>query len=114
MMRVRSVVRDLALLCLAVAAGWWVRGAERPVLAAGSNSSSSSSRGGEVGNLAFQLVGNGPQQSLTVYSPEDHTMYVYPQVTVGNSHISCVFSFTLGRLGGPIDRQNCPVGELVR
>jgi hypothetical protein len=114
MMRMRSVVRDVALLCLAVAAGWWVRGAERPVLAAGSNSSSSYSARGADGNLAFQLVGNGPQQSLTVYSPEDHTLYVYPRVTEGNSHISCVFSFTVSRPGAAIDRQNCPVGELVR
>jgi hypothetical protein len=86
------------------------------VLAAGSNSASSSSasaRGGG-GNLAFQLVGNGPQQSLTVFNPEDHTLYVYPRVTEGNSHISCEYSFTVGRLGGPIDRQNCSVGDLVR
>jgi hypothetical protein len=106
MMHVRTLVRDLALLGLAAAAGWWVRGAGTTVFAQHS--------GGSTSNLAFQLVGNGPQQSLTVYSPEDHTLYVYPRVTEGNSHISCEYSFTISRLGGPIDRQNCPVGDQVR
>jgi hypothetical protein len=107
MMRVRAVVRDLALLCLAVAAGWWVRGAGTAVYAQHSGGSSGA-------NLAFQLVGAGPQQSLTVYNPDNRTLYVYSHINDGDSHVSCYNSFTLERLGGPIDRQNCAVGELVR
>ena len=64
MMRVGSVIRDLALVCLAVAVGWWWRGAETTVLAQRS-SSSSSSRGGDL-NLAFQVTGAGPEALLTV------------------------------------------------
>jgi hypothetical protein len=112
MMRLRTVVRDSALLCLAAAAGWWVRGAGMTVLAQRS-SSSSSAHGGDSG-LAFQLVGNGPQQSLTVYNPDNHTLYVYPRVTEGNSHIGCEYSFTVTVPGAAIDRQNCPVGSLMR
>jgi hypothetical protein len=104
-MRVRDVLRNVAVLCVAVGAGWWMKSAGSAVYA---------QRSGAGDSLGFQLVGNGPQQSLTVFNADNHTLYVYPQVTVGNSHISCEFSFTLGRLGGPIDRENCPVGELVR
>jgi hypothetical protein len=112
MVRARAVVRDLALLGVAVAAGWWLHDAGTTVLAQRS-SSSSSARGGDVG-LAFQLVGNGPQQSLTVYNPDNHTLYVYPRVTEGNSHISCLYSFTVARPGAAIERQNCPVGSLLQ
>jgi hypothetical protein len=104
MMHLRSVVRDLALLCLAVAVGWWWRGAGTTVLA---------QRSGSDANLAFQFVGSGPQQSLAVISPESHTLYVYPRVGEGNSHISCEYSFTINRPGAAIERQNCPVGDQV-
>jgi hypothetical protein len=113
MMHLRNFVRNTALLCLAAAAGWWVRGAGMTVLAQRSSSSSSSSRGGDA-SLAFQLVGDGSHQSLTVYNPDNHTLYVYPRVTEGNSHISCEYSFTIATLGAAIDRQNCPVGNLMR
>jgi len=110
-MRLRSVVRDLALVCLAVAVGWWGRDAGKPVLAQRS-SSSSSSRGSDAdANLAFQFVGSGPQQSLAVFNPDNHTIYVYPRVGEGNSHISCEYSFTINRPGAAMDRQNCPMGD---
>jgi hypothetical protein len=112
MMRLRSVVRDLALVCLAVAIGWWLRGAGTTVLAQRS-SSSSSARGLSVGdsNLAFQFDGDGPQQSLAVFNPANHTIYVYPRVGVGNSYINCEYSLTIAIPGAPIQRQNCPMGE---
>ncbi len=110
MMRVRVVVRNTALLCLASAVGWWGRGAERVVLA-GSSSASSPSSGGP---LEFQLSSGGPQASLTVYNPSNHTLYVYPRVGQGNSHISCEYSLTVANAGAAIDRENCPVGEQVR
>ena len=107
MMRVRAVVRDVALLCVAVAAGWWLKGAGTAVYAQHSGRLA-------VSNLAFQLVGFGPQQWLTVYNADNRTLYAYPRVGEGNSHISCVYSFTVERPGAPIERQNCPVGEQVR
>ena len=103
-MRLRSVLRDLALLCLAVAVGWWVRGAETTVLAQRSSSDAA---------LVFQLTGIGSQQSLAVFNPQNHTLYVYPRIGEGNSHISCEYSFTIANPGLAIDRQNCPVGEQV-
>jgi len=112
-MRVHPVVRDLALLGVAVSVGWWVRGAGAPVLAQHSSSSSSARGSGGDESLAFQFVGSGPQQSLAVFNPENHTLYVYPRVGEGNSHISCEYSFTINRPGAPMDRQNCPVGSQV-
>ena len=115
MIRFGSVVRGVAVVCLAVAVGWWWRGAGTTVLAQRSSSSSSSSRGAEVdGTLAFQFVGSGAQQSLAVYNPANRTLYVYPRGGEGNSHISCEYSFTINRPGAPMDRQNCPVGEQVQ
>lgn len=112
MMRVGALVRGVALVCLAVAVGWWARGAGTTVLAQKS-SSSSSSRGGDTG-LEFQMTGAGPQAALTVYNPGNKTLYVYQRIGEGNSHISCAYSFTVTAPGGPIDRANCPVGDLLR
>ncbi len=111
-MRLRSVVRDLALVCLAVAIGWWWRGAGTTVLAQRS-SSSSSARGSSTGdsNLAFQFDAGGSQQSLALYDPANHTIYVYPRVGVGNAYINCEYSLTVAVPGAPIRRQNCPMGE---
>lgn len=111
MMRVGSVVRGLALVCLAVAAGWWIRGAGTTVLAQRS-SSSSSSRGSDAG-LEFQLTGAGPQAMLTVYSPGNRTLYVYQRIGEGNTNISCSYSFTVSNPGGAIERANCPVGGQI-
>jgi hypothetical protein len=108
MMRVGSVVRGLALVCLAVAVGWWARGAGTTVLAQGS----SSSRGGDTG-LEFQLTGAGPQAMLTVYNPGNRTLYVYQRIGEGGSNISCSYKFTVSSPGGPIQRSNCPVGDLL-
>ncbi len=112
-MRVGSVVRGLALVCLAVAVGWWARGAGTTVLAQrSSSSSSSSSRGGDTG-LEFQMIGAGPQAMLTVYNPGNRTLYVYQRIGQGDSNVSCSYSFTVSNPGGPIQRTNCPVGELL-
>jgi hypothetical protein len=109
MMRVGSVIRDLALVCVAVAVGWWWRGAGTTVLAQHS-SSSSSARGGD-GTLAFQVTGAGPDALLTVYNPDNHTLYMYPRIGSGNSYIGCSYSFKVGNPGAAIQRENCPVGQ---
>ena len=117
MMRVRSVVRDLALLCLAVAIGWWARSANTAVMAQhSSSSSSSSSRGGTASGdagLAFQMFGTGPDAALTLYNPGNRTLYVYERAGGGNSVVNCTYSFTIANPGAAIRRENCPVGELV-
>ena len=105
----RGLVRDVLLVMVALAVGWWTRGAQTTVLA--SPSSSSSSAYSSDGSLGFQLGNGSPQESLTIYSPENHTLYVYPRVGTGNAHISCEYSLRIERPGGPIDRQNCPVGS---
>jgi hypothetical protein len=118
MMRVRSVVRDLVLLCLAVAIGWWGRGANTAVLAQHSSSSpsSSSSRGGSATGdptLAFQMTGNGPDAALTLYNPGNRTLYVYERAGAGNSVVNCTYSFAIANPGAAMRRENCPVGDLV-
>ena len=105
-MRVGSVVRGLALVCVAVAVGWWARGASSPVMA------QKSSRGGDAG-LEFQMMGAGPQAMLTVYSPENRSLYVYQRIGEGGSNISCSYRFTVSSPGSPIQRANCPVGDLL-
>ena len=117
MVRLRSMVRDLVLVCVAVAIGWWCRGAGTTVLAqrsVSSSGSSSSARGmGSDANLAFQMVGAGQQASLTVYNPDNKTLYVYSHVGAGSSYINCEVSFTVANPGAPIERRNCPVGDYV-
>ena len=105
MMRVRSVVRDLVLVCLAVALGWWWRGAGTAVLAQRSGGSSST--------LAFQMIGTGPDALLTVYSPDNRTLYMYPRIGAGSSTVNCAYSFKVSSPGAPLERENCPVGELL-
>lgn len=103
----QSLLRDLALLTFASALGWWAHGANTPVRAA--RASSDTARGAE-GTLGFQFGGAGMEGSLTIYSPESHTLYVYPAAS-SNSHINCAYSIHVERPGAPIDRQNCPIGS---
>jgi hypothetical protein len=107
MVRLRFVLRDLALVCVAVVIGWWLRGAGTTVLARGESSSTTE------GNLAFQLTGVAPETALTLYNPANHTLYVYPHIGQANSHISCSYSFSIPTPGAAIERSNCPMGELL-
>jgi len=102
MMRHGSVVRDLALVCLAVAVGWWWRGT--PVHATGSSGSSP---------LAFQMTGTGPDALLTVYNPDSRTLFMYPRIGAGSSTVNCAYSFKVPSPGAPLQRENCPMGELT-
>ncbi len=115
MMRLRSVVRDVVLLGLAVAIGWWVRGAGTTVLAQRSGSSSSHGSDGGAGSeasMAFQMMGAGPNAGLAVYNPANRTLYVYNHVGDGNSEVNCSFSYAIPTPGKMIHRENCPIGEL--
>jgi hypothetical protein len=100
-MRIRELFRDMVLVAAAVAVGWWCHG-----------TSVHAERGADSGsNLAFQFLPGGDQSSLSVYSPEDRTIYIYPRVGTGNSHISCMYMFHMRQLGGSIDRENCKPGS---
>lgn len=109
-MRLNPVARIIAVAGIAVSVGWWLRSADTAVTAG--RSSPSSNSGSDAG-LEFQLSAGGPQSSLTVYNPSNHTLYVYPRVGVGNSSISCEYSLTVSQPGAAIQRRNCPVGEQV-
>jgi hypothetical protein len=111
MMRHASVVRDLALLCLAVAVGWWCRGAGTTVLAQRSSGSSSPRDGDPV--LRFQMTGTGPDALLTVYNADNRTLYMYPRIGSGSSTVNCAYSFRVSSPGAPLQRENCPIGELT-
>ncbi len=109
-MRMRSLLRDVALLCVAVLIGWWARGANTAVMAQHS-SSSSSARGDS--ELAFQLMGTGPDAALAVFNPGNRTLYVYTRVGAGNSSVPCSYGLWIANPGAAIRRENCPVGELI-
>jgi hypothetical protein len=104
MMRHGSVIRDLALVCIAVAIGWWLRGAGTPVQASSSSGSTP---------LAFQMTGTGPDALLTLYNVDNRTLYVYPRIGAGSSSINCAYSFRVASPGAPLQRDNCPLGELA-
>jgi hypothetical protein len=104
-MRLHPVVRDVVLLGIALSVGWWMRGAGTTVLAQRSSSASSA--------LAFQMIGTGPDALLTIYSPDNRTLYMYPRIGAGSSTVNCAVSFRVSSPGAPLERENCPVGELL-
>lgn len=60
----------------------------------------------------YQMNNLSGQNALTLYYPDSKTIYVYPNVAVGNSYLSCAFSFKLGKPGEPIRREQCPIATL--
>jgi hypothetical protein len=98
----RPLLRDLAMLALAAAIGWWARGSSPAVHAAASAAPDP--------GLSFQMGMMGRETGLTVYSPATHTLYVYPAV-LNSSEINCAYSFSIGKPGESISRNNCPIGS---
>jgi|GEM_PF-1693546 len=86
-------LRDAALIALAMAIGWWAH-AGRTVQAQSSD-------------LLFQLQGMNQGTALTVYYPDQKTIYVYPNATVGFSTLNCAFAFKLDTPGGAVQREQC-------
>ena len=107
-MQAKPLVRDLVLLTFATTLGWWAHGANAGVHAQPA-ASDSGARGAD-NDLEFQFNGSNIKDSLTIYNSRDHTLYVYPAAS-GSSHINCAYSFHIDRPGGPIERENCPVGS---
>jgi hypothetical protein len=110
-MTLRPVLRDVALVCLAVAAGWWARSAGTPVLA---QHSTSSSRSDSDAALAFQMFGTGNETALALFNPANRVLYVYERAAQGNSNISCTYSYAIPNPGNPIQRENCKPGDLLQ
>ncbi len=109
-MALRPVPRSVLLAVLCLAAGWFLHGVSlRPVLVGADDH-----RAGTTNSLlAFELSGVARETSLTVYSAETHTLYVYPAVSQGNATVNCEFMLHLGRVGGPVQRTNCEPGQLL-
>jgi hypothetical protein len=60
----------------------------------------------------YQMHDLSGQNALTLYYADSQTIYVYPNVAVGNSYLGCAFSFKLGKPGEPIRREQCPLTTL--
>lgn len=100
-MQARKVLRDVALVALAAALGWWCHPA------------AVHAQRGIEGNLDFQFMPGGDQLSLSIYSPADRTIYVYPRVGTGNANVSCEYMFHVHQPGGAIQRENCRPGTVL-
>ncbi len=113
-MNAKSLLRDITLLAVAGTIGWWAHGAGHSAATVyAQHSSSSSARGGDSAqNLAFQLGGAGFEKALTIYSPADHTLYVYPAANAG-SNINCAYMLHVKAPGAPVERENCAVGSFL-
>ena len=103
-MKVPSLARDLALVSLALGAGWWAHTPAHAVHAADSRSAADESPFFQFSNVA----GEG---TLTVYSRNDHSLYVYGGVLTGSSNKNCTYAIKLGRAGAPVQRTNCAIGS---
>lgn len=100
-MKIRSLARDLALVTVALGAGWWAHTPSRVVQAAG-----------YPGDPIFQFSNVAGEGTLALYNANDQTLYVYSGVLTGSSNKNCTYSIKLGRAGAPLQRTNCAVGSL--
>lgn len=105
-MQIPSFLRNALVLVAALALGWWMRGANAPVLAQRGSATSSSE------NLAFQMIGTGPDSSLVLYNRQTHELYVYARAGAGASMVPCTYSLLVTEPGLPLKRTNCQAGEL--
>lgn len=106
-MKIRSLVRDLALVLVALAAGWWAHAPSRAVHAAEYHAA-------QVADTPFFQFSNvAGEGTLTLYSASDRTLYVYSGVLTGSSNKNCTYSIKLGRAGAPLQRTNCQIGSLL-
>ena len=99
----RLSVRSFLGLAMAATFGWW---AHTPPPATVRAAEATETPGFQFSNAA----GEG---TLSVYSPQDRTIYVYSGVLTGSSNKNCTYSLRLLRGGGPVERTNCTVGSLL-
>ncbi len=98
----RSFVRDLALVAVALGVGWWAHSPSRAVHAA---------EGSEFPFFQFSSVAG--EGTLTLYSPNERSLYVYSGVLTGGATKNCTYAIRLGRAGAPLERTNCQIGSLL-
>ena len=105
-------LRTLFVVATALLLGYTVRALQTAPTAVLAQSRGSNQHTQSDDALAFELSGIGPNSALTVYSAVERTLYVYPAVTQGNSHVSCAFMLHMSRPGAAIERQNCAPGSI--
>jgi hypothetical protein len=88
-----SWLRDGVLVALAFAIGWWAH-TGRSVHAQSSD-------------VLFQFESLNPNSALSLYYPDQRTIYIYQPAAVGYSTLNCAFLFKLGDAGGPVERKQC-------
>ena len=86
-------LRNGMLMAMAFAIGWWAH-TGRTVHAQSSD-------------VLFQFESLDPNSALSLYYPDQKTIYVYQPAAVGNSKLNCAFYFKLGEPGGRVERQPC-------
>ena len=97
-------IRDGILVAAAMTVGWWANG-ERVQAATASAPEESS----------YQFMSNNLDNALTVYSPQERTLYVYQGASaLGSSHVNCSYKFHIPRIGSALERENCDVGHGLR
>jgi len=100
---VRAIKEGLLPLAAAVAmglgVGWWAHGGVRVQASS------------PAAPTEFLLNGTGSATTLTVYYPNERTLYLYPAMA-GSSNIACTYRFKIGEEGQQIERENCPAGKL--
>jgi hypothetical protein len=98
-MLAKSFLRDLILLAVAAAIGWWAHGTTA-VKADTHNANDS--------NFSFQYGGLGPDGQVSLYNPGTRTLYVYPSIArSNNAEVPCLYMVQIDRAGAPLSRQNC-------
>jgi hypothetical protein len=89
----RNWLRDITLVALAFGIGWWAH-TGRTVHAQNSD-------------VFFQFESINPNSALSLYYPDQKTIYVYQPAAVGYSTLNCAFLFKLDQPGGPVQREPC-------
>ena len=99
----RPVVREVLLVTVALAIGWWAHSPAGTVHAAAESQDAP----------FFQFSNVAGEGTLTLYSPNDRSLYVYSGMLTGNSSKNCTYVIKLGRAGAPLQRASCGIGPLL-
>ena len=91
----KNWLRDGALIAVAFAIGWWAH-TERRVSAQG-------------GDMRFQLQNLDNSTALSLYYPDQNTIYVYQGALMGYANLGCAYEFQLSTPGGVVQRKQCKV-----
>lgn len=86
-------LRDGALIAFAFMIGWWAH-TGRTVSAQGAE-------------MRFQFQNLDTSTALTLYYPDQNTIYVYQSALMGNSNLNCAYEFQLGAPGAMVQRKQC-------